>query len=360
MRRRRNRPAVMADRGARAVRGDRTSPTRDRPPPPHLGSSHEHRVIPARIYATRRSRTRFRRRATVADSSTPVGERSAPPPGVSLEATPHVGATGTAAFTSHWIENGYTGAGVKIGVIDWFDAAAVDAAVLSGDLPSLPASKRRCFVGPNQCTFGTPGVFHGNYEANAVFDEAPGAEIYLVEVLDIGGMYTAIDWLASNGVTIVSHTLLTAFDGPGNGTGPAAAVVDCPSKGIGVVPVRGRLREGPHHTWYPGQHWRWSDPDNDRWLNFTGTDETLGTFCGALMGLRWSDWGAARTDYELWAADFDFATGRRVHRGAGSPTSTRRPGRRRSRATTCGGCATRTRRWARSTTPTRTATSRSR
>lgn len=78
---------------------------------------------------------------------------------------------------------------MKIGVIDWFDAAAVDAAVLSGDLPSLPASKRRCFVGPDQCTFGTrrlPWQLRGQRG----FDEAPGAEIILVEVLDIGGMYT--------------------------------------------------------------------------------------------------------------------------------------------------------------------------
>jgi hypothetical protein len=247
-----------------------------------------------------------------ADSTSVLEPRSAPPPGVSLEATPQVGATGTAAITSHWIENGYTGAGVKIGVIDWFDAAAVDAAVLSGDLPPLPASRRRCFVGPNQCTFGTPGVFHGNYEANAVFDEAPGAEIYLVEVLDIGGMYTAIDWLASNGVTIVSHTLLTAFDGPGNGTGPAAAAVDyAVYKGIAWFQYGGNFGKDSQYTWYPGSYWRgaWSDPDNDRWLNFTGTDETLGTFCGALMGLRWSDWGAARTDYELWAADVKIATG---------------------------------------------------
>lgn len=230
--------------------------------------------------------------------------------------TPSLGTVGTATITSAWVANGYDGTGVKVGIIDWFDPTALDGAIATGNLPSIPSANRRCYTGVAQCTFGTPGVGHGVAIAETIADDAPGVTLYLVEALDLQGVYTAIDWLASKGVSIVNHSLLSPYDGPGDGTGPAAAVVDyAVTKGMAWFQTAGDFGL-LGTTYYPGGHWRgtWYDPDGDRWLNFKGTDEALGTYCGALMGLRWSDWGAGRTDYELWVGDLNGTSG-----GLGTP-----------------------------------------
>jgi hypothetical protein len=54
-----------------------------------------------------------------------------------------------------------------------------------------------------------------------------------------------------------------------------------------------------------GTYWRgrWSDPDGDNFLNFSPSDESLGFDCTYLNGLRWSDWGSNRTDYDVYVFD---------------------------------------------------------
>jgi hypothetical protein len=69
------------------------------------------------------------------------------------------------------------------------------------------------------------------------------------------------------------------------------------SRGLALFTTAGDAGAASPSEPYSGENWRgwWSDPDNDRWLNSAGTDETLGSFCGALMGVRWSDLGLPRT-----------------------------------------------------------------
>ncbi|HUC32656.1 MAG TPA: S8 family serine peptidase, partial [Ilumatobacteraceae bacterium] len=232
------------------------------------------------------------------------------------------GSVGTAAgpiepydgqqYTKTWIAKGYDGTGVKVGVIDYFDPEVLADQIAAGEVQNVPNGRRRCIDNGAECPFGAPGSDHGNAIIEAITDQAPGATLYLVEVGRQSDYTIAVDWLAAQGVTIINHSLVGVYDGPGDGTGTRAGLVDYAiSKGIMWVNTAGDNAAHPGYDFYKGGYWRgmWNDPDGDRWLNFSGTDETLGTYCGALMGLRWSDWGAGKTDYELWAGDVYISTG---------------------------------------------------
>ncbi|MDO9175183.1 MAG: S8 family serine peptidase, partial [Actinomycetota bacterium] len=209
------------------------------------------------------------------------------------------------------IAAGYRGQGIKVGIIDFFDPAVLATQITQGELASVPTANRRCFLNVGLCTFGSPGERHGNAIAEVIAEGAPDAQLYLAEVAGLNGYYAAIDWFAANGVKILNHSLIGSFDGPGDGTGPRAAIVDyAVSKDIAWFNSAGDA--APQFPGkYEGGHWRgvWSDPTGNRWLNFSGTDETLGAYCGSLLGLRWSDWGAGRTDYELWIGDLNISSG---------------------------------------------------
>ncbi len=138
-----------------------------------------------------------------------------------------------------WTDAGLDGKGVAIGIIDLFDPAWLTTQIAQGELPDVPAGNRACFAYGASCTFGSPGYTHGNAVAEIAADGAPGATFYLAEVATITDYVLAIDWFAAHGVSIVSHSATGPYDGPGNGTGPSAAVVDyAVATGIGVVQQR--------------------------------------------------------------------------------------------------------------------------
>ena len=211
-----------------------------------------------------------------------------------------------------WKTRGFIGQGVKIGMVDTFDATLLDQEIAAGELPPIPTDHRTCIDNGQPCPFGTPGARGGNALAEGIADMAPGVDFYLAELGSVTDFVPAIDWFAANGVTILEFPSTVPFDGPGDGTGPADWIVDYAStKGMMWFNSAGDAAKWPTDEYiYVGAYWRgvWNDPDYDRWLNFSGTDESLGAYCGALMGLRWSDWGASKTDYDLYVTDLNIAT----------------------------------------------------
>ncbi|MEQ1703051.1 MAG: S8 family serine peptidase, partial [Ilumatobacteraceae bacterium] len=196
--------------------------------------------------------------------------------------------------------------------IDLFDATVLAQEIAAEEVDPVATDHRFCFGFGQVCPFGTPGAEHGNAVAEIVTDHAPGATLFLAEVGTTTDYLAAIDWFAANGVQVVNHSASGPFDGAGDGTGAAAAVVDyAASKGMLWVNSAGNAANTGEYPNYSGGYWRqtWSDPDADRWLNFSGADESLGSYCGALFGLRWSDWGAAKTDYDLYISDYNINTG---------------------------------------------------
>lgn len=130
-----------------------------------------------------------------------------------------------------WHDAGLTGAGVKVGIVDYFVMASWNTNE-HGPKPTPGNGKLFCqdsagfglCIGPD--IDNDQGDIHGLAVAEVVKDMAPGAELYIATVGTVSDLQAAVNWFAANGVKILTRSLGAAYDGPGDGTGPLAAVVD--------------------------------------------------------------------------------------------------------------------------------------
>ncbi len=236
-----------------------------------------------------------------------------PRPGDHASAGPVLAEAAALTNAAAWQAAGQTGAGIKVGIIDYFNGVSWSAAAARGELPNPigtycvdSASLGTC--GPGGSVFDPTDDGHGNAVAEVIHDLAPGALLYLARGASISDLYAVVDWFAANGVRIINRSLGSPYDGPGDGTGALDSLADyAAAKGITWVNAAGN--EGYE------QYWRgtWNDPDGDGWLDFTPGEEALqistATSGGCLdvLGLRWSDWGAAasRTNYDVYIYEGD-------------------------------------------------------
>lgn len=214
-----------------------------------------------------------------------------------------------------WLAAGITGDGVRIGIVDSFDAESWNAALAAGELKN-PVSTFCRYYG-NACSVGWKDSTHGVMVAEVVLDMAPDAEIFLASVGSPNDLADAVAWLIDQDVDIITRSLGAQLDGPGNGTGFMADLqklaVDAgilwlnsagnhagsATSGNAWADPTNPLEDGD------GGHWRgvWSDTDNDGWLNIDGSSSELFVIsCTTLFfGLRWDDFTAADpTDYDMW------------------------------------------------------------
>ncbi len=205
---------------------------------------------------------------------------------------PHLVKTNAVA----WITNGYRGVGVKIGIIDYFDGSVWSAVQQRGFVPA-PAGTF-CLDQGQGCNIWAGGSQHGVAVAEAIHDVAPRATIYIATVETAADHQAAVNWMARKGVRIISRSLSALYDGAGNGTGPMAGVADSAvSKGIAWFNSAGNSADG--------HYWRgtWQDAGGNGWLDFAPGQELMRFSCGYVLGLRWSDWAANRTDYDAYVFD---------------------------------------------------------
>ncbi len=200
-----------------------------------------------------------------------------------------------------WHAAGQTGRGVKIGIIDSFDGTAWAAALAAGEVPAYAGAF--CLDENQSCGAGGAdfwkGQAHGVAVAEVIHDMAPGAAIYLVSVSTATDLRQGIDYLANQGVRIISRSLGGRFDGPGNGTGDmAAAIAYAETRGIAWFNSAGNAGGNQDRV---GGYFRsaWVDPDGDGFMNFPNGSPYLAFNCSFIYGLRWSDWGVNRTDYDI-------------------------------------------------------------
>jgi hypothetical protein len=220
-------------------------------------------------------------------------------PDVAEAVTPgeEVGKTHAAA----WQTAGITGAGVKVGIVDYYDQAKWNAALASGDVPSAAGTFCRDNGSDCAASMFNSGTQHGVAVAEIVHEMAPSAQIYLATANTTADLQAVVNYFAAQGVTIVTRSLTAQYDGPGDGSGPIAAVVaDAVSKGMTWFNSAGNSAGVANVDL--GSYWRgqWSDPDGNGFLNFAPNDESLGFYCGFVNGFRWSDWGASKTDYDIY------------------------------------------------------------
>ncbi len=227
-----------------------------------------------------------------------------------------------------WHDAGYTGEGVKVGVIDLelggltsllgtelpanvnvrcytdvgvFTTNLSECEAVSPVPPNVPAQCRDYVARLNQDNG------HGTAVAEAIIDIAPEVTLYLAYPYSRGDMQEITRWMEGEGVTVINQSLGWFYDGPGDGTSPSSlsplnTVNQAVADGITWVNSAGNNGDG---TWFGNYH----DPDGNGLLGFSDSNEEVADFpfreCRSYtFQLRWEDsWGGASTDLDLYLYD---------------------------------------------------------
>ena len=225
------------------------------------------------------------------------------------------GAEVTITNAAAWHAAGFVGAGARVGIIDYFNFGVWNTTE-DGPLPTAANGHAFCqdSAGFGLCSGGEivsqPEGNHGVAVTEIVKDMAPQSDVYIASVGTVSDLQAAVAWFASRGVTIITRSLGAAYDGPGDGTGPLASVVDYAAS-LGMVWFNSggndardeyMRREVPSTLAANGYVDFSRNGSGDTWLRVDA-----GPSGGVLFdGARWSnDWylpADQRTDYsfEFW------------------------------------------------------------
>ena len=225
-----------------------------------------------------------------------------------------------------WNQAGYSGQGVKVGVIDVGFRGLTS--LMGTELPATVHA--RCYTDIGEFTQNLADceavepvsddtlpecrdavqrrnvetADHGTIVAESVLDIAPGVELYVSQPGSRADLQDASEWMASQGVSVINYSVGWILDGPGDGTSPSSIsplnTVD-QAVASGVIWVNSAGNAG-QTAWFGG----YSNPDGDRAISFGGqNDEVMDIPVRACRGytvqLRWEDtWEGASTDLNLY------------------------------------------------------------
>ena len=206
-----------------------------------------------------------------------------------------------------WHDAGYTGEGVKVGIID--GGFAGFSALMGSELPANVTLRCYTDIGVFSSNFADcEAAAEGNHAtivAESLMDIAPDATLYISNPRSQGDLRQTVDWMVSQGVDVINRSQGGLWQGPGDGTSPSTvftnnqfqAIDAAVAGGIMFTNSTGNYAQG---TWY-GQ---FNDPNGNKALNFAENAEfnTLGIADGQsiTIQLRWDDsWTAADTDLDL-------------------------------------------------------------
>lgn len=207
---------------------------------------------------------------------------------------------------ANWIAGGYTGAGVKVGIIDTFKGIA--AAIAGGEVPT-PLGQR-CYTGVgtfsenlNTCT--AESSEHGTAVAETLVDLAPDVQLYLASPVSSGDLKESVDWMIAQGVRVINLSQTYPWDGYGDGTSPFShspltTVNTAVAAGVTFVVPAGNHREGSYLFAY-------RDLNGNSLVEFAGSTGaeslTLSRTAGQTiqLQLRWDgSWSGTASDLELY------------------------------------------------------------
>ncbi|MBN1872749.1 MAG: S8 family serine peptidase [Anaerolineae bacterium] len=191
---------------------------------------------------------------------------------------------------SVWHAQDFTGAGVRIGVLD--GGFAGYEALLGEELPAYVEMQTFGWIDEEE--------IHGTACAEIIHEVAPDAELFFAWYdFSYAAMGEAIAWLEEKDVDIISHSG-GFFVGPRDGTGWADELVDeQAAKGRLWVNASGNEAE---------QHYRgtFTDTDGDGYHEFAPDEQALAVYSmeDVLIVLQWDDdWIYPIQDYELYVLD---------------------------------------------------------
>ena len=243
---------------------------------------------------------------------------------------PAFGNVTSQAVTLHqaesWQDAGFRGQGVKVGVIDLGFSSLTS--LMGSELPTNVQGRCYTDIGefshhlsdcdvvdeisprtPPECIEAAQraaplNAVHGTAVSEAVIDIAPNVSLYVANPVSKGDMQDVVEWMASEGVSIINYSVSYPFDGPGDGTSPFSdsplnTVNQAVESDILWVTSAGNSAD---NTWF-GEY---SDPDGNGAISFGGqNDEVIDlpfVECRRhTVQLRWEDsWDAARTDLDIY------------------------------------------------------------
>ncbi len=197
-----------------------------------------------------------------------------------------------------WQRAGYTGKGIKVGVLDQGFDGYRD--LLGRELPFNTQVKS--FVPGIEAD--ATGIRHGAAVAEIIHDVAPDAQLYLA-YYDGGdvSMGNAVDWLLEQGVNIISHSA-GGLAAPMDGTGRDVQMVQRAAQ-AGVLWINSAGNNARQH--YRGVY---TDSDNDQIHEFEPGKTLLGFRAvpdqTTQIVLSWNDWQPnGDQDLDLYLLDRD-------------------------------------------------------
>ncbi|MBI1876890.1 MAG: S8 family serine peptidase [Chloroflexi bacterium] len=193
-------------------------------------------------------------------------------------------------LANEWQQQGITGKGIKVGVLDLGFAGY--EALLGTELPQAVAVS----------TFGNPAQFaaqvHGTACAEIIHDMAPDAELYLAyfDGTEVA-MGLAVEWLLGQGVKIISNSTSISGLSPMDGSGFAADLANkAHDSGVFWANAAGNRAD---------EHYRgvFKDSNGDTLHEFapemTGLPFSMKAGTASYLILSWNDWAVHDQDYDL-------------------------------------------------------------
>jgi hypothetical protein len=215
-------------------------------------------------------------------------------------------------FANTWQAGGQAGSGVKVGIIDVGFQGLLS--LLGTELPASVTA--RCYSGigsfsssPSVCDAQT---VHGTAVAETIMDIAPGAQLYIANPLSPLDLQNTVQWMTSEGVQIINHSVVWTWEGPGDGTSPYSdstlSSVDL-AVGGGAMWANAAGNEA-RATWTGA----FVDSNGNDFLEFASAIEANGVFLAAgttyYAQLRWEDsWTAAARDLDLYLCNTPMLAG---------------------------------------------------
>ena len=166
-----------------------------------------------------------------------------------------------------WNARGFTGAGVKAGIID--TGFQGFAALMGTELPSTVVARCYTAIGVFSALLSDceDGSVHGTAVAEAVVDIAPNVTLYIANPFSKGDLQASVAWMLSEGVSVINQSLSWTWDGPGDGTSPFN---ESPVKTVDTSVAGGAIwvnsaGNGAQGNWYGV----YKDADGDGFIEFT-------------------------------------------------------------------------------------------
>jgi hypothetical protein len=216
----------------------------------------------------------------------------------------------SAHVANTWQAGGQTGSGVKVGIIDVGFQGLLS--LLGTELPASVTARCYTSIGsfsssPSDCDGQN---VHGTAVAETIVDVAPGVQLYLANPLSPVDLRNTVDWMTSQGVQIINHSVAWTWDGPGDGTSP---FTDSPLSSVDLAVSGGAMWANAagneaQATWTGP----FVDLDGDGFLNFDSSPSCGNGGCETnsislqigrqfIAQARWEDsWTAATRDLDLY------------------------------------------------------------